>query len=79
MSQMKTYLNLNGRSGIACYETTEESIHVVFKTGANQNYLYNAIRPGRVIVDRMKSLAAQGYGLNTYISTAVKGNYFKKW
>ncbi len=76
---MTPYRNLGGNSDIVSYESTEDSIHVVFKSGRYRNYLYNFIRPGQAVVDRMKLLAAQGYGLNSYISSTVKDRYARKW
>ncbi|MCA0447998.1 MAG: hypothetical protein LCH54_17410 [Bacteroidetes bacterium] len=76
---MKPYRNVNGNSNIVSYEITEDSIHVVFKSGAQRNYLYNYTSPGRAIVEVMKVLADQGHGLNTYISSTVKTRFSKKW
>ncbi|MGH8159883.1 MAG: hypothetical protein ACREPQ_17325 [Rhodanobacter sp.] len=76
---MTPYRNLNGDTNVVSYETTEDSILVVFASGTNRNYLYNNSRPGTQMVDRMKELAAQGYGLNSYISTTVRHSYAKKW
>ncbi|BFM38214.1 hypothetical protein OLK001_01400 [Synechocystis sp. LKSZ1] len=76
---MTPYRNLNGNSNVLEYEATDDSIHVVFKSGAHRNYLYNHVRPGKAMVDRMKALANQGHGLNSYISTTVKSNFAKKW
>lgn len=76
---MTPYRNLSGNSNVLAYETTDDSIQVVFKSGTHRNYLYNQFRPGKIIVDRMKSLATQGRGLNSYISTAVKSNFARKW
>ena len=76
---MNIYRNLNGNSGVVSYEATEDSIHVVFKRGNCRNYLYNSVRPGTVVVERMKQLATQGFGLNSYISSIVKDRYAKKW
>lgn len=76
---MTPYRNLNGNSSVIAYETTEDSILVVFKSGAYRNYLYNSVRPGTATVERMKALATQGYGLNSYISSVVKSNFAKKW
>lgn len=76
---MTPYRNLNGNSSVVAYESANDSIHVVFKSGACRNYLYNYLRPGKAVVDRMKALAAQGYGLNSYISTTVKSNFAEKW
>lgn len=76
---MTPYRNLNGNSNVVSYESTDDSIHVVFKSGAHRNYLYNHIRSGKAMVERMKIFAVQGHGLNSYISTAVKSNFAKKW
>ena len=76
---MIPYRNLNGDSGVVSYDVVEDSIHVVFKSGACRNYLYNSVRPGSAVVETMKALAAQGYGLNSYISSVVKNNYARKW
>lgn len=76
---MTPYRNLHGNSNVVSYEISEDSIHVVFKSGMLRNYLYNHLRPGKAVVDRMKALAIQGHGLNSYIGTTVKSNYAKKW
>jgi hypothetical protein len=76
---MTPYRNLGGNSNVVAYEANEDSIHVVFKSGACRNYLYNSVRPGNAVVERMKLLAAQGQGLNSYISTVVKNNFSSKW
>ena len=76
---MTPYRNLNGNSNVVSYEATEDAIHVVFRSGAHRNYLYNSTRPGQAVVERMKALAAQGHDLNSYISTTVKSNFAKKW
>jgi hypothetical protein len=69
---MTPYRNLNGNSNVASYETTEDSIHVVFRSGRYRNYLYNSVSPGKIVIERMKALARQGCGLNSYISSVVK-------
>lgn len=76
---MTPYRNLSGESNVLSYEITEESIHVVFKSGAHRNYLYNNARPGKAVVDQMKALAQNGVGLNSYISRVVKSNFAQKW
>ena len=76
---MTPYRNLGGNSNVVSYEATEESIHVVFKSGRYRNYLYNSVRPGQIVMERMKALAAQGFGLNSYISSVVKDRYARKW
>lgn len=76
---MTPYKNLGGDSGVLEFEITEDAIQVVFASGRCRNYLYDARRPGKAFVDRMKSLALQGHGLNSFISTVVKSNYARKW
>ena len=76
---MTPYRNLKGSSNVLSYEIAEDAIQVVFKSGTHRNYLFNHLRPGKLIVDRMKALAVQGNGLNSYISTTVKSNFAKKW
>ncbi len=76
---MTPYRNLNGDSNVVSYEATDDSIHVVFASGTNRNYLYNHVRPGKKMVDQMKALASQGRGLNSYISTTVRQSYADKW
>lgn len=76
---MTPYRNLSGNSNVVAYEATDDSIQVVFRSGMYRNYLYNSLRPGNAAVERMKALAAQGYGLNSYISSNVKKNYATKW
>ena len=76
---MTRYQNLGGNSGVAAYEATEDSIQIVFSSGSYRNYLYNSARPGKVAVEKMKQLATAGRGLNSCISSVVKGNYAKRW
>ena len=76
---MTPYRNLNGDSSVVSYETTEDSIHVAFRSGTYRNYLYDHSRPGKIIVDCMKALAAQGHGLKPYITTTVRKSYARKW
>jgi len=76
---MTPYQNRSGNSNVVAYEITEDSIHVVFKSGTFHNYLYNSAHPGKTAVEKMKMLAAQGRGLNSYISSVVKKNFARKW
>jgi len=76
---MTRYQNLSGESGIVSYESTEDSIQLVFGSGTCRNYLYNHVRPGKAMVERMKALAAQGCGLNSYVKTTVGSNFYRKW
>lgn len=76
---MTPYRNLSGKSGIVSYELSEDSITVVFRSGRYRHYLYDGTRPGISVVERMKALARQGYGLNRYILSDVKHNFSRKW
>ena len=76
---MTPYRNFGGNSNVLAYEANEDSIHVIFKNGSCRNYLYNSVLPGLAVVEKMKVLAAQGRGLNSYISSIVKNNYMRKW
>ena len=76
---MTPYRNFSGSSNVLSYEATEESIHVVFKSGTHRNYLYSTLRPGKAAVEEMKRLAAIGRGLNSYISSIIKSNFARKW
>ena len=76
---MTPYKNIRGNSNVESYEIEDDSITVRFKSGRFRNYLYTYQRPGQAIVERMKSLANQGYGLNSYISTTVRSRFARKW
>ncbi len=70
---MDRYLNLGGNSGIRAYEIGIDSIKVMFTTGAV--YLYNYASTGIDRVERMKSLAMRGVGLNSYIGRVIRKSF----
>jgi len=70
---MVRYKNLEGNSGVIAYEAGEDFIKIQFAGGVI--YLYNNKVTGKHNIERMKSLAAKGRGLSTYISTIVKEHY----
>lgn len=74
---MRKYANLSGKSGVLSYEIDPDKITIVFDNG--KKYLYNYSRPGRLAVEQMKKLAISGRGLNTYINSYVRENYYKKF
>ncbi len=76
---MTPYRNLSGNSNVVAYQITEDAIQVVFMSGSYRNYLYNSVRPGSAVVEKMKQLAEQGRGLNSYISSIIKSSYARKW
>ena len=73
---MTPYQNLGRDSGVAAYEIGNDSITVQFKDGAV--YLYNYESTGSGDIETMKQLAANGKGLNSFISTTVKKRYAAK-
>ena len=75
---MVPYRNLSDNSNVVSYKSTEDSIYRVFRSGRYRNYLYKIIHPGHTVKETMKWLAARGYGLNSYISSTVKGCYTRK-
>lgn len=75
-TEMQTYQETNGDSGIAAYRVTPTTIVIAFEAGGV--YLYNHAHPGRQHVEAMQKLAAAGDGLNTYINQHVRDNYARK-
>jgi len=63
------YPDHSQRAGVMAYAARQDAIAVEFVDG--RIYLYNYEVPGRRHVERMKSLAAAGHGLSTYISRHV--------
>lgn len=76
---MPQYKNLDGDSGVDSYEISDDSITVTFRSGKERHYLFTHQEPGVAMVEKMKTLAIQGEGLNSYIKTVVKKQYAKKW
>ena len=76
---MTPYKNVNGNSNVEAYKICDESITVRFMSGQWRHYLYSYEKPGESVVERMKVLAEQGHGLNSYISKTVKTNFERKW
>ena len=73
---MERYKNLRGNSGVTAYEFGTNSITVQFNDGSV--YLYNNMSAGLSNIETMKSLAASGFGLNSFIMTHVKKGYAAK-
>ncbi len=73
---MPRYANLDGDSGVESYELGDDSITVVFSTGAA--YLYTSASAGSANIDHMKSLAQRGEGLNEFINRSVRKKYERK-
>lgn len=73
---MTRYLNRSGQSSVVGYELEDSSIKVQFSDGSV--YLYTNSSTGSFNIAKMKSLAAAGMGLNSFISTTVKKGYAAK-
>lgn len=76
---MKTYKDIDGDSGVCSYEYGTDWITVEFERGQHPNYKYTYASAGSLHVDRMKALADQGEGLNSYINKNVEKLYEQKW
>jgi hypothetical protein len=70
---MEKYGNYGGDSGVLEFENGDEYIKVKFNN--NSIYLYSYKKPGSSHVEKMKILAKNGRGLNSYINTYVKFQY----
>lgn len=71
---MERYGNRGGNSGVNAYEIGLDFIRVRFNRKPRV-YQYSYRRAGSSHVDRMKSLALNGSGLNAYINNYVKYLY----
>jgi hypothetical protein len=70
---MERYQNFGGDSGVSAYEIGSDYIRVRFSTGAVYSYSYR--KAGGAHVERMKALARNGSGLNSYINRYAKFLY----
>jgi len=64
---MERYKNLGGDSDVSAYELGDTFIRVKFKS-TPRVYVYTYILPGQLHVEKMKSLAVAGHGLQAYIN-----------
>jgi len=76
---MVLYKNIGGNSNVAGYDIGDDRIQVVFKSGHFSNYLYTYSNPGNMHVEKMKLLASNGVGLNSYIRKYVRSNFESNW
>ena len=75
---MISYKNLNGNSNVKCYNISENYIDIEFYN-TPLVYRYSNIVPGRQVLNELKRLAIQGYGLNSYINRYVNKNYGRRF
>lgn len=71
---MEKYLNKNPDSGVSHFEIHTDKIIVKF-TGTIRIYTYSYGKAGVEHVNKMKILARNGSGLNTYINLHVRKLY----
>ena len=71
---MVSYNNRNGNSGILSYEIGQDYIKIKFRRTL-KIYVYSYKRAGEFHIERMKNLARDGVGLNSYINTYVRNLY----
>lgn len=73
---MQRYSNLSGRSGVSAYKTGGDYIDIQFVDGSVYRYTYSSA--GINEVEKMKTLAASGKGLTSFINKYVRENYAMK-
>jgi len=73
---MEPYKNRGGDSNVVAYEVATDSIKVQFRDGSV--YLYTYQSTGQDAIERMKALATDGHGLNSYITRFVRKRYASK-
>ena len=73
---MEIYKDIDNDSSISGYDIGHDFIVVYFNDGSA--YLYNNQVTGANNVERMKILARNGEGLNSYINRYVKKIYAQK-
>ena len=73
---MYRYRNLNGNSNVIAYDIGDDYVDVMFSGGSVYRYSYSSA--GDADIERMKQLAAQGYGLNSFIMKHCRYKYESK-
>lgn len=76
---MVTYANYGGDSNVEAYQIDRDCILVKFKGAGACHYLYTYRSCGQANIERMKGLAQQGEGLNSFIMRYVKNDYESKY
>jgi hypothetical protein len=72
-----TLYNPQGKSGVKAYEIGEDYIIVSFHQGS-YDYKYTYTSAGKVMVEVMKKLAAEGKGLAAFIAAQAKDKHASK-
>ena len=66
---MATYNDATGTSGITAFQSSNDSITIEYKNGSA--YQYSDHTTGFANVGHMKTLAASGQGLNSFINKSL--------
>ncbi len=74
---MIIYKNSSGLSNVHSYEYTSDSITVQFKDG--MSYVYSTLKNSSLIIEQLKKLADQGFGLNAALARKNRPTYDRKW
>lgn len=74
---MTQYKNFGGNSGVKSFRMGRDNIVIQFR--AKVRYLYTYLSAGAANVEKMKDLAIQGEGLNTFVNRVVKKSYARKF
>ena len=74
--QYKRYKNLSGDSKVAGYEIRKDGITVRFADCSVYRYTNQSADPANI--SKMKSLAAAGKGLGTFIGANVKERFLRR-
>jgi hypothetical protein len=74
---MVTYKNASGVSNVASFEYTFDSITVKFKDGTH--YIYSTLKNNLEVIEKLKRLADQGFGLNSVLASKDHPAYDQKW
>ena len=73
---MQPYWDAGGDSSVEAYECGPDYVRVRFRTGSVYLCAYQSTGPSAI--ERMKTLARNGNGLNAYINSAVKNRYARR-
>ncbi len=75
---MEKYKNLSGKSEVNTFEIDSEDDAITVKFKTDGTYVYNYQSTGASNIEKMKTLALKGKGLNSFISRFVKQRYAKR-
>jgi|LauGreDrversion4_2_1035121.scaffolds.fasta_scaffold412863_1 hypothetical protein len=73
---MKNYQNRSGNSNVISFKIGSDYITIIFKCSPHP-YTYSYQSAGSFHVEKMKKLAINGIGLNSYILTTVRYDFEK--